>query len=184
MVDNADVELPKLKYGYRTTPMTWDDLEKFIYVERDIHRLSRSESQQREYEQFKRRTLFEWKSMQDYVLCSILGVDSMMGNGVKLTNPDDLALKKDEGQFLLVKNDFPYSMSDGIRHYVLWKIGSDCNEDDYNRAKRQLAEQESGPLDFVAWENPPSLRSLPGIHHIHILCRRKLADSCKYHDTA
>ena len=64
------IRLPNLKYGYRTVPLEWDEI---VYaVNYDLARLSRSVTQQRDYEIYKRDLLQreQWQSVLDHVLCT------------------------------------------------------------------------------------------------------------------
>jgi Protein of unknown function (DUF3605) len=73
----------------------------------------------------------------------------------------------------LVLNDFPYYMTDDIDHYVLWKIGGvACNKDDIQEAQNQLR-QQGYEERILHWTNPPHLKSIPEIDHVHILARRQ-----------
>lgn len=53
-----------------------------------------------------------------------------------------------------------------------WKIGGDCSQDDIVDAELELKSKLGGSCDFIHWVNPPHLKSLPEIDHIHILVRR------------
>ena len=95
----------------------------------------------------------------------------------------------------MVPNDFPYYFGDSIKHWYLWRLGcvadgdaseadSNITEDDIIWAQKQLmmdgdlslniTEENQGTIvDVLHWENPPHLKSVPGIDHAHILCLRK-----------
>jgi hypothetical protein len=76
----------------------------------------------------------------------------------------------------LLPNDFPYYFADGIEHWCLWKICEDVNDDEIQQAKRELEEMHGDVVDFLSWRNPPHLKSLPDIDHIHILCLRQASE--------
>ena len=96
----------------------------------------------------------------------------------------------------VLSNDFPYFVEEGIAHWVLWKLqpmdddnkdpngsgvvssGSSITEDDIAHAKdviRETSLAANDPLfyncEFLHWINPPELKSIPEIDHVHILCR-------------
>ena len=90
-------------------------------------------------------------------------------------------------QLRFCPNDFPYCFESGIEHHVLWKLGGDVTDEevaaakaellDLNSAGRELSaerlEQVSNDADvFLSWINPPALKSLPGIDHVHILLHK------------
>ena len=102
----------------------------------------------------------------------------------------------------VLPNDFPYFVEDGIAHWVLWKlqpmdddnkdpngsgVDSSCSssitEDDITHAKdviRETSLAANDPLfyncEFLHWINPPELKSIPEIDHVHILCRLALTN--------
>ena len=66
------IRLPNLKYGYRTVPLEWEEI---VYaVQHDIALLSRSVTQQQDYEIYKRDLVMgrdnQWQSVLDHVLCT------------------------------------------------------------------------------------------------------------------
>jgi hypothetical protein len=87
---------------------------------------------------------------------------------------------------IVVRNDFPYYTAENIHHYVLWKLHGICSDDDIAQAKEDVkqelelgdVENENGDdekgqavvVDCLHWINPPHLKSLPDIDHVHILC--------------
>ena len=94
-------------------------------------------------------------------------------------------------------NDFPYYFEPGIQHFVLWKLGGEVTPEEISQAKLDIwngsQSTESIPSSsdqktpdnietacngeqvvnnhelFLHWINPPHLKSLPGIDHVHIL---------------
>jgi hypothetical protein len=83
---------------------------------------------------------------------------------------------------IVVRNDFPYYTAENIHHYVLWKLHGICSDDDIAQAKEDVKQElelsggedsENGQavvVDCLHWINPPHLKSLPDIDHVHILC--------------
>ena len=108
--------------------------------------------------------------------------------------------KKNKSLLKVVPNDYPYYCQEGIDHWIVWKLGKEkitAKEIEYAKSlirekdkaaidknKMQREQQHQQPHqhhqqqqkeqqeDMIHWENPPSLKSLPEIHHIHILYRR------------
>lgn len=90
---------------------------------------------------------------------------------------------------VLAPNEFPYYVQDGIEHWVLWKLYDAITEDDVNYALRRLAivagktrsvadstdydGDDFSTFDSLWWENPPHLKSLPQINHVHFLIRQR-----------
>jgi hypothetical protein len=175
------ISIPTLKYGYRNEPAPWTELVRIIQ-EDDLARLSRSESQQREYEIFRYYLKLYYKSIVDFVLCTKFGIPMQWNEETKLwqaSSADDVNSETttttttttpttDTGRMVLVPNDFPYSMQPGIIHYILWKR-TKITPSDIEEATDELKKQLSAE-DIVFWVNPPNLKSLPEIDHVHFLC--------------
>jgi len=189
--DDMRIRLPRLKYGYRTVPLEFEEIVDFITND-DIAKLSRSVAQQRDYEMYKRDLLQHWKTVLDHVLCSkfpnvfrkkSVGTEDD-GDG-RLLFVADPTLETAAALYsssstapatALVPNDFPYYMADGLEHWVLWKLGGGdddgpCTERDIAQAKEQLVRHHNfvDPKRMIHWVNPPHLQSLPGIDHVHII---------------
>jgi hypothetical protein len=63
-------------------------------------------------------------------------------------------------------------MAHGIEHWCLWKLCEDITDDEVEEAKQDLRRMLGDELDFLTWRNPPHLKSLPDIDHIHLLLRK------------
>ncbi|GAX22425.1 hypothetical protein FisN_14Hu039 [Fistulifera solaris] len=166
-VNPDEIVLPTLKYGYCETPLQWQEIQQIVLVEHDFDRLTRSASQQRQYELSKRAILREWASMLDYVLCTKFNLPSELQEGLKRVvrnDGDNTTLPRTA----LVRNDFPYCFEESVQHWILWKLGADCTVEDIQKAKKELQSQLL-VQDMLHWVNPPRLQSLPGIDHVHIL---------------
>jgi len=93
---------------------------------------------------------------------------------------------------VLLPNDFPYYIEDGIEHWCLWKLKGRVTNDDIQMAKDDLKqmmveanssaqfttnmsslENVDAFVDMLHWINPPHLKSIPDIDHAHILCLRR-----------
>jgi Protein of unknown function (DUF3605) len=171
--DLRHISLPALQYGYPVMPFTWDQLKNIILVEHDLAKLARSACQQRNYEIFRYCLRREYASMLDYVLITKFDVSRRRSEIGRLWHAflpsEDYVV-----QTRLVENDFPYFMSEGIIHYILWKTREPIHAQDIDDAKAQLG-RSMQVIDSLHWTNPPHLQSLPDIDHVHILCR--LADT-------
>ena len=94
-------------------------------------------------------------------------------------------------------NDFPYYYLPGIQHWILWKLGGELpTSTELANAKKEILKESTSHLQhdptqgllkgnameriinddevFLHWINPPHLRSLPGIDHVHILFNGEL----------
>jgi Protein of unknown function (DUF3605) len=183
--DHLRIHLPCREYGYRTVPLDWEELTLIINVEQNLAKLSRSVQQQYDYEIYQRDLKKKWQSVIDHILCSKFGSCFQ-----QVTNPDtglycahpSLAefTSPDGGGVVrkaLVRNDFPYYLADNVEHWVLWKLGANCTDQDVDQAKQEIHEKQQNVQDFLYYINPPHLKSLPEIDHVHILCKTATAST-------
>jgi hypothetical protein len=64
-----------------------------------------------------------------------------------------------------------YYLEDGIEHHVLWcEAGPIATEAFAEIVKR---ERDPAVYDTIIFENPPALRSVPELHHVHILSKKR-----------
>jgi Protein of unknown function (DUF3605) len=169
---NVAVTLPTLEYGYRTTKLTWDELQQIISQQQQqqhISKLSRSVAQQREYEIFRHHMKQQYTSSLDFLLISKFGIGVQSAQQFPYRAAQSLAEMK-EPMTRLVPNDFPYYVQDGIHHYIFWKTKEPITEEEISSVKDTLR-KDYGAIDILHWINPPALQSLPEIDHVHFLFR-------------
>ena len=183
-ITNPDVKvtLPVLKYGYRTTKASWEELIRIIEVEYDIPKLSRSRAQQHDYEVFRYHMKKQYRSTLDFILISKFGFDAVAdgdGDGDGDNNcqqrwkadPCLEDVPKNPQRIILVENDFPYFIEENIVHYVLWKLKEKITPQEISEARERLQSEPVEALELLEWVNPPYLKSIPEIDHVHFLCR-------------
>jgi hypothetical protein len=86
-----------------------------------------------------------------------------------------------DSSIILIPNDFPYYVEDNVVHYVLWKynnstlnnnIPTSITEKEIDDAKRILELNPTiNATEILHWINPPHLKSIPEIDHVHFLCK-------------
>jgi hypothetical protein len=168
---DVPVSLPVLKYGYRNERMSWSELRDIIIVEKDLGKLSRNEADQREYEFFRYHLRNQYKSIVDYILISKFRFDKVRSNnGLWKAHPqlEDFH----ETRKILIPNDFPYFTENRVVHYVLWKTKQEITKQDVVEARENL-HSILDVEDSLHWVNPPHLKSLPEIDHVHFFCHLK-----------
>lgn len=171
-ITNPDVEvtLPVLQYGYRTTKATWEELVEIIEIECNVPKLSRSRAQQHDYEVFRYHMYQQYRSTLDYILISKFGFDGVVEKNQKwMVEPclEDVTSPK----IILVENDFPYCVQDNIVHYVLWKLKEPIAPQEILEAREKLQQSKDiNAKEILQWVNPPNLKSIPEIDHVHFLC--------------
>ena len=173
-------KIPDREYGYRKTPLTWPELTDIVEVEKNLAKLSRSVEQQRIYIVYRNELLKEWKSVYDHILVSKFNLEQRLvdnpnrsdGRNSTLWESYPALSELNEIKNVLKPNDFPYYTAEGIEHWCLWKVCEDVNDDEIENAKLDLQAKHGDIVSFLSWRNPPHLKSLPDIDHIHILCLR------------
>lgn len=120
-------------------------------------------------------------------------IDSATGL-LRATRPGQPPTRSEEGRVRLVKNDFPYYTAKGVEHWVLWKLGMgqgsisgsiggggqrapcEIKPDDIFTAEADLKIRLGDVTDCLHWINPPHLKTVPELDHVHILCLRRRDD--------
>ena len=89
-------------------------------------------------------------------------------NGSSRVNLDVIRQQLAGGErkaWLLLENDFPYSLEPGINHYVFWFRGGYSMEDAYALIKGEFG------TESVVFSNLPHNRTVPDINHYHVFIR-------------
>jgi Protein of unknown function (DUF3605) len=171
---NITITLPTLRYGYRTTKVTWDELisifQNLGVEQKNLAKMSRSRQQQYDYEVFRYHMKLQYTSSLDFLLISKFGMTAEKYKG-KWKASQSLA-DMNAPLTRLVSNDFPYFVEDNIHHFILWKTKEPVSKDEIETVKNELR-VDHGAVDVLYWVNPPSLQSIPEIDHVHFLFRNK-----------
>lgn len=182
MAETEEVKIQGREYGYRTEPLMWPELIDIIDKEQNLAKLSRSVQQQKEYVIYRRELLKEWKSVYDHVLVTKFDFDRRL---IPKFNEEIKDQKEQlweaypplnevrEIKKVLKPNEFPYYFAEGIEHWCLWKLCENVTDEEIVVAKNDLQAMHGDIRDYISWRNPPHLKSLPDIDHIHILCLRE-----------
>jgi hypothetical protein len=166
------IDMPVRKFGYRTVPFEWNELTYIVKVDQNLARLSRSVEQERDYQVYIRDLKHQWKSVYDHILCSKFELEQRKGDDGKYYAYPPIS-ELEGSRKCIVQNDFPYYLAGNIEHWILWKIGGFCTTEDIDDARNQIQQQLGNVENFLHWINPPHLKSLPDIDHVHFLCLRE-----------
>ena len=174
--DNANgssLSIESIRNSTRTEPFEWEELHQLIVVQKKLDGLCRSVEEEERYRQHRLQVKETYDSMYDYIIHSKFQLPREYNQD---TNRWRVLVSDDDGTWedrtVLVPNDFPYFTADGIDHWVLWKLGGTVDQEDVKQALASL-HHDWNLSDTIYWENPPHLKSLPDIDHIHILVRRQ-----------
>ena len=180
-------EQQKTKDKPLTKKYTWKEVKDIIKTS-DLSLLRRNQEQEKDYQKFRSQLRKEWTSVLDYILVTKFDWRKEITDAKQWTaiSPQD----RYETRLVLCRNDFPYYMESNIDHWILWKldgrsgIGSNLNtitNNEIEQAKIDLCANKDNRfedrnvkiLDILHWINPPHLKSLPDIDHVHILTLRQ-----------
>lgn len=161
-----------------TKPFSWEEL-KWIVQHGDPTMHSRSMEVQGKYLLHSRQVKNMWGSMNDYILYSKFGFDKVLdeeNTGKYVSKPSLQELKIDKRvEKRLLRNEYPYYVSEGIEHWCLWKLGGKVEACDIDMAVEQMKKNDDYE-QVLAWVNPAHLQSIPDIDHAHLLCLRSVCE--------
>ena len=133
--------------------------------------LTRKPEVQAAYDEHCKRMLETYESTKDYILVRLMGYTGFSTQGphgshkMKCLNADNL-----EARWVLLKNEYPYDLDDGIEHYVFWTTEQavDLNMVD-SKVKENFPDVSRNNLWWLV--NEPRLMSMPCVFHAHIFLR-------------
>ncbi|GKY95786.1 hypothetical protein MPSEU_000539300 [Mayamaea pseudoterrestris] len=146
-------------------PPTWSELQSIVSTNQ-LDALKRSKKHQNLYELHRIKVLKEYRTMYDYILYEKFGLVPTVADDGLLHVPRPSSTQPLK---VLAENSFSYHVGENVCHWILWKLGEDCTEDDVADAEMELRSRLQDVRDFLHWKNPPHLQSLPHINHRHIL---------------
>lgn len=158
--------------------ISWEDAVDIILSNR-LDLLARNRKQEEEYSVYRDTLKQTWVSAADYVLHSkfdfpkektTVSYGKCSGEHLwTVTRPLEVL---DVAITRLCLNDFPYNFENGVEHWCLWKFGGEANCEDVKSAVAALHGMIGTVTGAMHWVNPPHLKSLPEIDHVHIICKR------------
>ena len=161
--------------SWPTKRFTWSELTQIITIDKDLARLRRCRHDQQVYEDYMTRVVrTRYKTVLDFILCTKLDVTPRVDPRTGQTCAAPLTTVTGVRKRLL-RNDFPYYFDTRVEHWILWKLGGGdegITLDEIDQAKADLRQQLVNVEDVLHWVNPPALKSIPDIDHVHILCLR------------
>lgn len=152
-----------------------------------LHLLRRGETEQQVYMKRMKEIRSEWESLDEYLRAIAFQYDMIETEvGKKKTRggiPVGANRRIVEGVRVAVsfrKNDFPYDIAEEIEHWLLWIAVDDenfpANTSSWdllteNAVSTLLGEYVPGASEYVWCVNPPELRSVACLPHVHIFSR-------------
>ncbi|KAJ2787609.1 hypothetical protein GGI15_000571 [Coemansia interrupta] len=146
-----------------TEPVPWTMFKQYIDA-KTLDPLGRSPATQTAYEAHKQRVKSEFGTMAEY-----LTKHSLRDFLAQPTDPEVLAA----GDFTFRRNDFPYSIGDGVEHWVLWcrkRLQPGFVAPD--EAVRAIEERFGTEVEWRYFVNPVAKQSVPQLSHAHVFVHR------------
>eukprot|EP00049_Salpingoeca_infusionum_P026610 m.26736 g.26736 ORF g.26736 m.26736 type:complete len:303 (+) comp8860_c1_seq1:185-1093(+) len=152
--------------GHIITALNWGDLEYLVYT-RQFDYMARSESELQRYLHWRSRVLQVYASLGD-VLASIVFSYPVFaateGEQKFYAQFPDTPGK----QLVFRSNEFPYHVSKGINHWVLWSESQPLTRDIVEEKLHQLLPVN---MEFLYFVNPGHLQSVPQVKHAQVFWR-------------
>ncbi|GAA5815160.1 hypothetical protein MFLAVUS_008666 [Mucor flavus] len=135
---------------------SWEQVYHFVSTNQ-IKSIHRNKQVQTVYNQWMKDTLQKYGTIENYLLSSKL-------NFKPITD-------ESRPPVIILPNDFPYSVAEGIYHILLWSqipLSRDYIED--------ILESNYGHKEYewVYFVNPPEIQSVRKLPHVHVFMRRRV----------
>lgn len=147
--------------------LSWSQVVDIVR-ERAFDRFGRLPEEQALYHRRMKEMREEFASVGDYVLHHKFkypfDIQANLHQGKKFVIPPPADVEND--RYVWVLNDFPYALGDEIDHYLLWSLRP-FPEPKIESIIRDHV--DSRAIDCVYFTNPPVLRSVPNVSHVHIM---------------
>jgi len=142
-------------------PFSWEELVSAVSSNR-LELLGRVPEKLQYYREQMAIIRLEFESIEDYLHHNVFGYSTTTSTNGKLMVVHPIKHKK---IIVFRKNDFPYSLEEGIEHYLLWSTEELTIEEIEENIKNNIPKESK----FCYFVNPPILRSVKTIHHAHVL---------------
>eukprot|EP01121_Diplochlamys_sp_Union-15-3_P008974 TRINITY_DN2415_c0_g1_i1.p1 TRINITY_DN2415_c0_g1~~TRINITY_DN2415_c0_g1_i1.p1 ORF type:complete len:153 (-),score=4.00 TRINITY_DN2415_c0_g1_i1:58-516(-) len=144
-------------------PMTWSEVVQIIQ-DKQYEKFGRFPDDLRFYDKCMNTLREEWESVGDHILHREFGFSVEIINNKKRTKlPGQLP-----ELFSFSVNDFRYALDPTIEHHLIWST-FELKE---SHIKTILEKNRSG-YECVYFVNPPAIRTVQSVHHVHVISRKK-----------
>lgn len=89
-------------------------------------------------------------------------------------------------RWVIRKNDYPYHLEKNLEHWIVWDLGDyshitgevrwEVMKKDYNYDKTRKKSTLHHTKGWLYWINPPQLRSVNDIPHIHLIKEKEITN--------
>ncbi|CAO3631189.1 unnamed protein product [Cunninghamella blakesleeana] len=141
---------------YKDEVFSWEEVRYFV-LSNQVKKLHRHPSVQVVYQKWLKDTLEKYGTIENYLLATKLHFPSSSSS--------------EEPPVIILPNDFPYSVDQGIEHILLWSqqpLSPDYVE--------EIMKKNYNPKewDWVYFVNPPEVQSVKKLPHVHVFLNRRL----------
>ncbi|KAL6043442.1 hypothetical protein QOT17_023895 [Balamuthia mandrillaris] len=183
-MENGEQKKESVWDGTRPTRLRWDELKRFIEVEKKLDQLGRLPEDLQVYLARVAELKREYKTVGDFVLCREFGLTSEIdeSDGKRFVPSSAIEERRSrtssnsvlEEDYTFVPNDFPYAVDKDIEHHLLWSL----HELDEAQVAQIVAKERPAHLyETICCVNPTHLKSVLNVFHAHIFSRRTLSPS-------
>ncbi|KAI8615624.1 hypothetical protein BC830DRAFT_283433 [Chytriomyces sp. MP71] len=144
--------------------LSWEQVKETVETQ-SLHRFSRTPEVTEAYLHHLQTNVKRFASISDCVKVQTLHLPSFIKDELIHAVPVDQASGWKVKPWTLTKNRFPYAVEKGVEHWVLWSIGEKALD---NLQIQSICDREFLGLEYTFLVNPPRLKSVPEIHHVHI----------------
>ncbi|KAG0226896.1 hypothetical protein BGW42_003299 [Actinomortierella wolfii] len=187
---NARTSSPPVTFKKPTNKKSsWEELTQMV-ASKDLTSMGRSEKVQAAYEHAVKHRTHRYGSVDNFVRQRVLhwppptpgspsfqitnnlssppsSDDEDAWDSEPCSNPPSPTEPQDPLEIALKKNEFPYSVEDGIEHWLIWSRHPLRDE---NWIRRYLEERLPG-REYLFFINPAVHRSIKSIFHIQVFTR-------------
>ncbi|CAK8698593.1 unnamed protein product [Clavelina lepadiformis] len=124
------------------------------------------------YKENIKKTKKEWKSIDSYCKHHFLKYpySNQNENGGIVKYVEENAISTVESGMVLERNNYPYHLSPGIEHYVVWSVR---NQSKATYEKFVNERFPSNAYDVIIFENSEQNKSVKSVVHVHVFVRNK-----------
>ncbi|KAE8365222.1 hypothetical protein BDV27DRAFT_144650 [Aspergillus caelatus] len=191
LIRNAPFELSKADMEVLTTteeafaPHTWEDMQEII-AGGDTSQLKRTPTDLRNYIFWSREIQATFSSVTNFLMKKRLHWEKKANNAENRFNYRHSVPFADQSDYRILRNDWPYAMSPGMVHTVVWlktSIPVDAEGDLTTESRRLIANfiertfamhmsQREHAGNNIQWsKNRIKWQSVRALEHIHVILR-------------
>jgi hypothetical protein len=152
----------------QTVKKGWTEICDIVTSNR-LELLRRNDEMLNKYHEFIEKIKSEYCSVEVYIAHKVFAANLVCGGDGKWELDRKCEAWRENRIIVFRPNDFPYNFEENIAHDLLWsnrpldaETISEIIAEEMRKRKRK---------EFVYFENPAHLKTIPGIFHIHVFSK-------------